>query len=297
MSTKIYVAGPSFNPKQVEVRLRMESILLNMASLLDYELYRPFVDGVKLKSEELNDPKVCEKVFSDNMSHIDDCDIVVANLDTSGVKDQGTNVEIGYAMAKGIPVIAYAEDSKFYEDYKPIVNRFSSICIGETELKMCLCKWDKFERKHELEYSYDPQNKKVLYVADTSKTNHQEFLDRISGMHKIIGFNLVFIDDPMNCTYQSYLDDILSELRYIILNIDDRHQMISWFFGQCYARNIPIITLTDHDYGVNVMMLYALLKHFQKIDDLHEFMENMEKNPNIDMSKLDKSDVSKIKTY
>jgi nucleoside 2-deoxyribosyltransferase len=50
-----------------------------------------------------------------NQKAIDSCDVVLANLDGRDV-DSGTAAEIGYAFAKGKPIIGYRGDLRLSSD-------------------------------------------------------------------------------------------------------------------------------------------------------------------------------------
>ena len=55
---------------------------------------------------------VARHIYQANVAHIDRCDAVVANLDffRGPEPDSGTCFEIGYAVARGKPVVGYVPD-------------------------------------------------------------------------------------------------------------------------------------------------------------------------------------------
>jgi len=57
------------------------------------------------------DGKDSKKFFEGDMKPLNECSLVVAVLDWKGISS-GTAWEIGYAYAKGIPVIGIVEDMK-----------------------------------------------------------------------------------------------------------------------------------------------------------------------------------------
>ena len=105
---KCYAAGPFFNPMQLAA---MESIEQTIAKFTEFDVYKPR-DGSS-SARRLNntigagkDPSatVRHAVFIDNITNIDDADLVVALVDD---RDVGTVFEMGYACKAGIPVISF----------------------------------------------------------------------------------------------------------------------------------------------------------------------------------------------
>ena len=107
MSNKydFYLAGPFFNDRQQRCQDRIEE-------MMDYygkKVFSPRKDAGKLGD---NTTKAqMKEVFDADLNAIDNCNILFANVSS---KDTGTSVEIGYALAKNIPVIIYY-DPQFAE--------------------------------------------------------------------------------------------------------------------------------------------------------------------------------------
>jgi nucleoside deoxyribosyltransferase len=51
----------------------------------------------------------------------------------------------------------------------------------------------------------------------------------------------------------------------VIAVIDDRDTGVIWEMGYAYAKNIPIITVSNFDYDVNIMLGQCVLAHFTNI--------------------------------
>ena len=93
-----YLAGPFFNEKQLE----QQDFIENLMSLGNKKCFSPRKDAGTLgdnptKKDMLN-------VFNEDLKAIDNCKSLFANI---SFKDTGTSVEIGYALAKNIPIILY----------------------------------------------------------------------------------------------------------------------------------------------------------------------------------------------
>lgn len=60
-----------------------------------------------------NEADCADEIFRGNLALIDSCDLVLANLNPfrGAEPDSGTAFEVGYAHAKGIPVIGYLSDA------------------------------------------------------------------------------------------------------------------------------------------------------------------------------------------
>ncbi|MBA2963122.1 nucleoside 2-deoxyribosyltransferase [Ramlibacter sp. MAH-25] len=58
-------------------------------------------------------PATAARIYRHNVAHIDGCDAVLANLDffRGPEPDSGTCFEVGYAVARGKPVVGYVPES------------------------------------------------------------------------------------------------------------------------------------------------------------------------------------------
>ena len=103
--TKFYLAGPFFNDKQQKCQDKIERLM----EIYGHPNFSPRRDAGKLKRNATKADM--KKVFDADLNAIDNCDILFANVSS---KDTGTSVEIGYALAKNIPIILYY-DPEFAE--------------------------------------------------------------------------------------------------------------------------------------------------------------------------------------
>lgn len=93
-----YLAGPFFNERQLKLQEQIETIMFENGKTC----FSPRLDAGTLgnnptKADMLN-------VFNADLEAINDCDCLFANV---SFRDTGTSVEIGYALAKGIPVVLF----------------------------------------------------------------------------------------------------------------------------------------------------------------------------------------------
>lgn len=65
-----------------------------------------------------NEADSAKAIFKGNLALIDSCDLVIANLNPfrGAEPDSGTAFEVGYAHAKGIPVIGYLSDARTMQE-------------------------------------------------------------------------------------------------------------------------------------------------------------------------------------
>ena len=93
---KIYIAAPFFNLAERYIVEELRSQLLHMG----VEVFSPLHDvGVGSGLE----------VASKDLAGLDNCDVVLAILNGG---DAGTIFEVGYAVAKNIPVVALAQNMR-----------------------------------------------------------------------------------------------------------------------------------------------------------------------------------------
>ncbi|MDB5953547.1 nucleoside 2-deoxyribosyltransferase [Ramlibacter sp.] len=104
---RLYLAGPDvFRPDAAEHGRRL------VALCADYGFTGVFPLADTLP--ELASPQaLAAHIYRANVAHIDACDAVVANLDffRGPEPDSGTCFEVGYAIARGKPVVAYVPDN------------------------------------------------------------------------------------------------------------------------------------------------------------------------------------------
>lgn len=105
MSTekKIYLAGPLFTHAEIEYNLKIKDLLVKK----NFLVFLPQEDAEDTTSERESQNQEC--IFKKCVEGVDSSDIVVAVLDGADV-DSGTAWEIGYAYAKGKPVVGLRTD-------------------------------------------------------------------------------------------------------------------------------------------------------------------------------------------
>ena len=101
---KIYQAGPLFS----EAEILWHRVFRDKLAAADIRVLWP---GEFFTQQEIADwgKNACKNIMERDRKAIDACDAVVALLDGTQV-DDGTAWEIGYAYAKGIPVIGIRTD-------------------------------------------------------------------------------------------------------------------------------------------------------------------------------------------
>jgi nucleoside 2-deoxyribosyltransferase len=103
----LYLAGPDvFRPDAAEHGRRL------VALCAEYGFTGVFPLEPSLP-EHLPPQELAAHIYRANVSHIEACDAVVANLDffRGAEPDSGTCFEVGYAVARGKPVVGYVPDA------------------------------------------------------------------------------------------------------------------------------------------------------------------------------------------
>lgn len=261
--------------------------------------YMPRHDGVKLEPNQLHDPAVRKTVFDENVKHIDDADIVIASLDSKdGYIDTGTIWEVGYAMAVGKPVIGfqYDEDGKIEETIPALVDGLLEICTGEEELLYTIHHLPNTKESHGLRLiPVGSRGSKVLFVApDRTEDQRNLGVTLSSILIECSGKEFRWVDDLSCKTLFENMSAIFDNVNYMVAVIDDRHPVVSWMMGVAYAYGIPIVTYTDHDYGVNLMLMLSLKQHVKGQDELKSLLQAIKRNG---IDNLEDFDDSNIKVF
>ncbi len=105
----IYLAGPLFTHAELEYNRKLKDMLLNSG----FSVFLPQEDAEDAAKERERQNQ--EYIFRKCVEGVDNSDIVVAILDGVDV-DSGTAWEIGYAYAKGKPVIGLRTDFRALSD-------------------------------------------------------------------------------------------------------------------------------------------------------------------------------------
>lgn len=102
---KIYLAGPLFNEPERVFNHRIAEILRESG----YEVWLPqenFPAAVESEEEK-------KRVFEADLKALKSCELVVAVLEGECI-DSGTVFEVGYAYARGIPVVGVKTDIRVF---------------------------------------------------------------------------------------------------------------------------------------------------------------------------------------
>ena len=93
-----YLAGPFFNERQLDLQKEIETVM----KIYQRKCFSPRLDAGTLGDNPTK--KDMLDVFNADLEAINECKCLFANV---SFRDTGTSVEIGYALAKGIPVILF----------------------------------------------------------------------------------------------------------------------------------------------------------------------------------------------
>ena len=116
---KVYIAGPLFDDKAKIILEKIDKLCKE----LGLDTFLPERDVGRF---EKGDSK---PFFKRDRDEIDECQVMVAYLDWKGISS-GTAWEIGYAHAKGITVIGFAEDL----DTAGKFDRLCVMCFNSVEI-------------------------------------------------------------------------------------------------------------------------------------------------------------------
>jgi nucleoside 2-deoxyribosyltransferase len=110
---RLYLAGPDvFRPDAAEHGRQ----LVALCAAYGFTGVFPFDEA--LGADRPPPHALATRIYRANVAHIDACDAVVANLDffRGPEPDSGTCFEVGYAVARGKPVVGYVpEEGSFAE--------------------------------------------------------------------------------------------------------------------------------------------------------------------------------------
>jgi len=122
----IYLAGPLFSRAERDFNLYLRDRLVEIG----FSVFLPQEDGDDTISSRLEDRM--KNIFINDVKGIDEADIVLAVLDGGSDVDSGTAWEMGYAYAKGIPVIGLKTDFRTFGD-EGIVNLMMEMSMDRLE--------------------------------------------------------------------------------------------------------------------------------------------------------------------
>jgi nucleoside 2-deoxyribosyltransferase/predicted secreted protein len=109
---RVYLAGPLFSDAEKAYNLRISSLLQEHL----FQVYLPQLIGDDTHSR---DRKAHREIFETHRRALEHSDMVVAVIDGADA-DSGTAWEMGYAYARGIPVIAIRTDFRMAGRYERV---------------------------------------------------------------------------------------------------------------------------------------------------------------------------------
>lgn len=270
--TKVYLAGPFFNDHQVEVVRNIEEVLNEFSEYL--EVYSPSRDGVKLdiKTSTYEDRL---KVFNDNVDNLRDASLVIGITDGG---DTGTMWELGVAQSLNKFIVEFTENPDGEKgttgsNGEVVVTTYNHL----REFLNDLIKSINKDRTLDVEYitntlEEDADNDEICIIL-------REYSEK-----KLINLTEVFINPEEFKKNNDYDPRIRKEFftDLIVANIDDRGVLVSKLLGSTYANfkilnnETPrIVTCTNHDFGVNIMLMHSIAKHCKSSKELVSYLDNM----------------------
>lgn len=274
----IYLASSWFTPRTKEILGNLEKVL---DSLDCVSLYSPRRDGIMLPPDQKHDTALRESIFKENVTQIKNADLVLANIDSvDSYNDPGTIYEVGYAMANNIPVVGYAEsEDNIISRFKGIMSGFEHIIIGMKELLEFL---EEYTSRVNDWYSTTPR---VLFVG----AGNEDVDTKLASIIIDSNVSLRWIDLNSENIY-ARIDEIFTDVDCMIAVIDDRKTIPSYMIGQAYARGIPVVTYSDMNYGINIMLLVSVLTHLKGANELSDFLQKIKREGIDSIPKLDISE-------
>lgn len=136
-SIKVFIAGPLFSQAEREFNAKLDEFLRKNG----FETILPQRDIGEVWKTEVD----YRKIYEMDLRAIEEADVVVAVLDGPDV-DSGTAFEIGYATAKGKPVIGLKTDVRTFarmeevnnmilQSVRKIVRDFESLLLALKEIR------------------------------------------------------------------------------------------------------------------------------------------------------------------
>lgn len=277
---RVYIASSWFTPATKETLGYLESLLDSNSNL---EVYSPRRDGIVLPPNQKHDTSLRESIFEENISNIITSDVVLANIwSKDPYNDPGTIYEIGYAMANNIPVVGFSlgGEENVSERFRGIRDGFECIL---TEFQEVVSYFAVYSKTHPV----PDKSNRVLFVGCGNK----EVDDLVASYILDSGAKIRWVNEFHNEIY-SRIDEIFKNVEYLLVIIDDRRTINSWMIGQAYARGIPVVTYSNNNYGINVMLLVSILTHIRGTEELENFLAQVREYglssiPKFDISQMD----------
>lgn len=124
---QIYLAGPLFSQAERDFNVLLRDRLVEMG----FNVFLPQEDGNDTESGRMEERQ--RTIFQNDVLGIDKSDIVLAVLDGGSDVDSGTAWEMGYAYARGIPVIGLKTDFRTFGE-EGIVNLMMEMSVEALEM-------------------------------------------------------------------------------------------------------------------------------------------------------------------
>lgn len=281
--TSVYLASGWFTPNTREI---LDNLEKRLSMREDIDLYSPRRDGIMLPPDKKHDTELRESIFKENISHITGADIILANIDSKDpYNDPGTIYEVGYAMANNIPVIGFATSEENIDSrFNGIKTGFDCILYSYEDLTTFLDSCDIIAKESSVSH-VDIPKQKVLFVGASNENVDNKIVTHIVES----GANLRWVNESHSEVY-SRIDEIFEDVEYMIAVIDDRKTIVSWMIGQAYARGIPVITYSDFNYMINIMLLVSVRTHLRGTEELTKFLQQVKREGLDSIPKLDISE-------
>ncbi len=123
---QIYLAGPLFSQAERDFNVMLRDKLVEMG----FSVFLPQEDGEDDIYNRVEDRQ--RIIFENDVRGVDTSDIVLAVLDGGSDVDSGTAWEMGYAYAKGIPVLGIKTDFRTFGE-EGIVNLMMEMAVEALE--------------------------------------------------------------------------------------------------------------------------------------------------------------------
>jgi len=291
----VYVASGWFNPADKNILTRMEEYVEYLRDKGLCTIHRPRVDGVELKPGEFHDPELRKKVFTDNVVNIDKADIVYANLSTNSASrlDTGTVWEVAYAIEKGKIVLILDRDVDFcvtlFDTFKGLLHR-QNVFVTKTH----------DDSEDLLRAFIDAYINNFPWIKDANSVETYDnlcsdpmILVRPDSNTKIneIYIEVYKVSEGKNDSVLS-MEDMLAEINhhaYLVVDTTVRESFLVFLMGVAYARNIPVVSYSDDDKSVNLMLVCSVVYHAVG-EELKSVLENIRDN-GIDNVKFDNANL------
>lgn len=135
---RAYIAGPLFNESERWFDEQIDAV----ARRAGLDTFLPHRDG----NIRMTGPADVPRIFAEDRGGVDGADMVIANL--NGVTtDDGTAWEIGYAYAKGKPIIGVYTDMRLQHHFQ-VINLMIECSLTKLvrsleELEVCLREYSR----------------------------------------------------------------------------------------------------------------------------------------------------------